>query len=526
LYLQPASGTDAPMEEWTKCIARQLCEFIPTAIKENIPANFNKAFSFPIPTIISALRYMGTQNVNPNVDDNKPLIHSTIPFAYYDIGKRPFDAPKGDFKWFVDSQTAMFTTNGERENLQLFVSELLFIIRSHMLYKGYALNDCDIIWTYPLAFNDQLQAQTEIIWRRQFLKYFRSDSRDLLTQPQHYPNIENLVRSTNESLSPFYYCVAQSRGENAYQVLLDIGGGSTDVIGYDQGAPLFISSFNFAGNDLYAEQQGLQNYAAPQNVIRQAINSLYQQMQAQMDQTEFSETQRIGIGESLSALMNYGFQKFPNEFAMIWNNAKLHYMLKFHTAAIAYQTAQLCRLVHKEGTPYMIHLTGNGSKLFNLLPRGEREDMFYAIFAKVFDVPVQEINITFSSIANPKFAAAQGSLLGYQEMFVNGMNMQVRNKSYISLGDGKEIRLVSNKAVAQDVKAAMRTSVSDNVKEFIDLFYSLSSDIAYPLDKKVVLDYLKQNTENNPKLVLKDNIRNLFFEYIKDLMIGISSKLC
>lgn len=32
---------------------------------------------------------------------------------------------------------------------------------------------------------------------------------------------------------------------------MDIGGGSTDVIGYKNSQPMFITSFGFAGNALY-----------------------------------------------------------------------------------------------------------------------------------------------------------------------------------------------------------------------------------------------------------------------------------
>ncbi len=537
LCLRPsdASAKQAKSDEeikslWLNNVSTQLCEFIPTHIMENKPENLHKAFTFPIPTLISPLRYNGSNETsNLALNQNKPLVHSTIPFAYYEIGKRKFDAPRGDFKWFVDLQTGLETTHGEKEALTLFVSELLFLIRSHMLYNGYSLRQCKIIWTYPLAFKDELRDYTETIWQEQYLRYFRNDGQAYIGQPNRYPEISNYVLHTNESLSPFYYCRRHVGADNAYQLLVDIGGGSSDIMGFKQSSPQFISSFHFAGNDLYLYKS---NTGA--NIVAKCINTVCQQIQEEMTKTDFKDTIRISntdinSSQGLTSLMNYGFQKFPQQFNLIWSNPKLKYLLKFHCAAILYQTAQLCKALQPDEIPNYIHLTGNGSKLFRLLNEKERKMLVNGVFAAVMGKKQDEVRIQISDVSNPKFAAAQGCLEGYDSIFNrNAQAIDIEEKSYIALGDGNTFKRMSGTIITRndgigDVE--YKKGVRKNVVSFIDLFYDLLSGEHHEVTKEDLINYLKMDVDNDPNIALNGTMRNLFFEYINDLMVGISANL-
>lgn len=529
LCLQPSEdivkGKDGSAQKaaWVRNIPDQLCEFIPTHIMENKPLNMNKAFTFPIPTLISPLRLNGSNRIEGlDIARNLPLVHSTIPFAYYEIGRRSFDAPRGDFKWFIDLQKGMITDSGEKEALTLFISELLFIVRSHMLYQGYDLSNCKIIWTYPLAFEDTLKRETETVWQEQFLRYFRTDGDPYKGQSQNYPNIEEYVKHTNESLSPFYYCQKYNVAGNAYQLLIDIGGGSSDIMGFEHGNPQFITSFNFAGNDLY-----LYKSKTTANIVQKCINGVCEQIKEDMKKTDFPGTIRINNSDSLTSLMNYGFQKFPGQFNLIWNNSKLRFLLKFHCSAILYQTAQLCKSQVPDEVPNYIHLTGNGSKLFRLLSNDEREMLINSIFAAVFNKPEAEINIRVSNIENPKFAAAQGCLEGYSAIFKNdAIRTVIRDKSFIALGDGKVFKSQrSRKIMDGEDKTQLKQSVRQNVVDFIKLFYDIYSGEHLDIDQKFILEYLKMDTDRDPNINLSGDFRNLFFEYINGLMMGISGQL-
>lgn len=509
----PGGNEEQEKSLWLKNVPTQLCEFIPTQIMENKPENMHRAFTFPIPTLISPLRYKGSNNIAElELNHNLPLVHSTIPFAYYEIGKRRFDAPRGDFKWFVDLNRGMIN-DANKEALTLFVSELLFIIRSHMLYKGYDLNNCKIIWTYPLAFNETLKSYTESIWQEQYIRYFRPDAENYRGQAGAYPKIDDFVKNTNESLSPFYYCSQYQGIVNAYQLLIDIGGGSSDVLGFEAGSPKFISSFNFAGNDLY-----LYKSQTNTNIVKKCIDGVCNSIQADMNRSDFPGTIRINNGENLPSLMNYGFQKFPNQFNLIWQNPKLRFMLKFHTAAILYQTAQLCK-AKSEKIPVLIHLSGNGSKLFKLLSSTERRNLVNGIFAAVFEQ--DRINIEVADVENPKFAAARGCLYGYNRI-TNTVN-QIEDISFVALGDGEVIYNQNSRKLGAEAQSdQLKASVRDNVLKFIDLFYDIHSGEHLCVAKENVIKHLETDTDLDPNINLNGDLRNLFFEYINGLMVGIS----
>lgn len=512
---------------WVQNIPDQLCEFIPTHIMKNTVETMNEAFTFPIPTLISPLRLNGSNRIEGlELSKNLPLVHSTIPFAYYDIGRRSFDAPRGNFKWFVDLRRGVTKSTGEKDALTLFISELLFIVRSHMLYKGFDLNQCKIIWTYPLAFDGRLKEQTETVWQEQFLRYFRTDAAKYEGHPQDCEYIEEYVKKTNESLSPFYYCQQFNTAGNAYQLLIDVGGGSSDILGFERGLPLFITSFDFAGNDLYLYKSKTQA-----NIVRKCVDDLWQNSpdMKEMSKTEFPGMIRINNTDDLTSLMNYGFQKCPKAFNLLWSNSKLQFMLKFHCAAILYQTAQLCKWNKPDEVPNFIHLTGNGSKLFKLLNREELDKLITGIFAAVFGKEKKDINIEVKDkIPNPKFAAARGCLLGYDQISKeNTDDKVVRKRSFIALGDGKVFKDQDGTVMQEgDDPSQLKQDVRKNVVDFINLFYSIHSSEHLDVTKDYVLKYLEMDTDRDTSITLSGDFRNLFFEYINGLMGGISGKLC
>ena len=64
-----------------------------------------------------------------------------------------------------------------------------------------------------------------------------------------------------------------------------------------------------------------------------------------------------------------------------------------------------------------------------------------------------------------------------------------------------------------------------NVVSFIDLFYDLLSGEHHEVTKEDLINYLKMDVDNDPNIALNGTMRNLFFEYINDLMVGISANL-
>ena len=80
----------------------------------------------------------------------------------------------GEFKWFFskdDDGIFNFDTR-KRADFNSFLRELLFIVRSHMLCRGFRLEQCKLLWTYPLSFQSELIEYYQNAWSLSYCLYF------------------------------------------------------------------------------------------------------------------------------------------------------------------------------------------------------------------------------------------------------------------------------------------------------------------------------------------------------------------
>ena len=567
LYLRPSEvlrqGENEPEKEftqrlkksWTACMPTQFCEFIPAHIvprpevqrKEFTGKALERkgeGFSFPIPTVINSLRANNRpiqitdgNNVDTVLRDNQPLTHSSIPFAYYEIGKRPNGdtIAEGDFKWFMDKNVPIVKNE---LNLTMFISELLFILRSNMLSEGFALDRCRLYWTYPLSFDKTLERSTAEIWKKAYKKYFTRVNDDVTDE-----ELNDRVRCTNESLSPFYECVpAPDRAD--YTVLMDIGGGSTDIIGYHQNKARFITSFEFAGNALYLNSKRNHPYKSDElNVFTYYLNKegSCNEMKKSQSKSYFGDATRLitnamNNNNGLAALMNYGFQMYEKDFKLLFQYPEIKFMLQFYAASIVYHTAQLCYWYSKKQAsenqvselplPHFIYLSGNGSKLMNLLEE-ERDPLFETIFLKVYGrKKLGEEELVIKTPANPKVATARGALKAPDDVF----NARP-SECVIMLGDETTVHERGRRndpfevGLDQD-KSAMLKSVRANVEKFIDIFYEyLSTDYPLVSKEKVLLQIDAVENDRDDFRIGNQVSDSYFFLYIARIMEKISQRM-
>lgn len=567
LYLRPAEELEQRDNEsdgefaarakraWTSCMPTQFSEFIPAHIvpRREVQREFTggaierqgAGFTFPIPTVINCLRQNNRpvkieegENTDGVLNNNLPLTHSAIPFAYYEIGKRKNGGDtiaEGDFKWFM---TRNESNMRNKLNLTMFISELLFIVRSHMLSEGYALDTCKLYWTYPLSFDPILEEETTRIWKSAYRKYFLTAHDDI-----NDDELDDKVKRTNESLSPFYECVSAA-DQADFTILMDIGGGSTDIIGYDNKQPRFITSFEFAGNALYLNSKRNHPYRSDEpNVFTYYLNKngSCKEMKEGQKKSYFGDATRVITGaldtsNGLAALMNYGFQMFENDFKLLFKYDEIEFLLKFYAASIVYHTAQLChwyskQRAEKEGgeleLPHAVYLTGNGSKLLNLLGRSERDNLFQKIFLMVYgkeELGYEELRIQMPP--NPKVATARGALKAPDVMFND------RPREYVvMLGDEEHIARLRPGQIQYEVghgqdRKALLESIHKNVEKFVDCFYKYL-DTDYPLVSKD--DVIRQISlvENDKEAFAIENAisDSYFFLYIARIMEKISVRL-
>lgn len=506
------------------CLPAQLCEFIPTKIRQSHEEQ-ETGYHFPIPSVLNNLRING-KNDN-RFTDRVALVHSAIPFAYYTVGKRPnteanrYDSmSNGEFKWFYRKMDDGFYGFDEKRqaDFNAFLRELLFIVRSHMLCCGFDLDKCRLLWTYPLSFEDELIQYYQNAWQWVYCEYFNptflNAARTDITV-SGYEKLSELVLYTNESRSPIYDCMTNPADANQLTVLMDIGGGSTDVIGYKRNTPRFITSFGFAGNSLYlsgslnhTEEELQQNYMR-YFVVRNCRRVL--EAAAAMDKTK-----KIGLEAQINTLMNYGFSEAPTEFRSIFNNEPTQFMLQFHNAALLYHTAQLCKIESPDEMPVKLYLTGNGSKLFNL---NRNRLMIQKIFSEVYGM---ESHVGSECPRDPKAATALGALKGVRTLGKKDglqFNEDSKNQKVVMLGDASTVNPDMNDTTTYN------NEVRENVENFIEVFFKIyQSDQPFFTKDEVMrsLDYI----DGDPMLEFRNKLSDsMFFQYIALLMEQLSIKI-
>ena len=537
LYLPPLDdGKHSDTQAWTVCMPTQLSEFMPARIVKSVD---NGGFSFPIPTVIN-----NYSNITDRQRENLPMIHSAIPFAYYDIGKRTGGRDNindGNFKWCLksDGNSDPMKVN----SLGLYINELLFMVRTHLLCEKINLNAVRLVWTFPLAFTDDLVRLTKEKWEAAFRKYFG------------VVDTEDTMFNVNESLAPYHSLGAN----NEFNLLMDIGGGSTDVVGYYNRQPVFITSFEFAGNALYMTSNKNKNSDSDTAMESADRNIIKKQLQRSSDikalfegrSSYFSDTELIPLGGKLSNVMNYGFTKHHEQFESFFRNStyKLGFLALFHNASLVYHVAQLSYTKKPDAMPRTVYMAGNGSNLFKLksaeFGRNLVKRIFEAYYGTTTDLQVQLLD-------HPKTAAAEGALkiindpdllrsatlrtqvtggkeekglIVYTFGDIDGDNHKILNTKDFSTLDRKY-----DTPGGADL-AKMRENLQQNVIDFIELFDKVvCGDMYEKYPDGITKDWLIAKVKD----IAFDNLRlqvgryisdSYFFNYIALLMESISLKM-
>ncbi|MBD5358823.1 MAG: hypothetical protein HDR88_17850 [Bacteroides sp.] len=522
----PGNGTDE------EALSAQLSEFIPARI---VSGEDEVGFRFPIPSVINRLR---SENNN---DGMEPLLNRSIPFAYYSIGWRRDDErninidniAEGTFKWFFGKDShGIYRTNPERKNdFIAFMSELLFIVRCNMLCNGYDLHKCKIIWTYPLSFQQELVKNYIKEWEVNFCKFFHpswldTNRTDILSSKKL--EVKNYIKSTNESLTPFFACCDDPGAVHHLNLVIDMGGGSTDVIGYRDNKAQFITSFGFAGNSLYLDGNLNHNDVKRENnyiafYVKEASESLQNQ------QSALNKTRKIDLNAPVSSLMNYGFSQNQEDFENIFLNPVPKFMLQLHNAALFYHIAQVCHAMVPDEMPVNIYLTGNGSKLISMdsnFPTALKyfRKAFQTVYNKT-DAEARRIEVT--PYPNPKAATVYGALEGNLSENLS-FNENARESRVVAFGDNNTFERIDimDDGIPSGQLVGREEEVYKNVKKFIDMFYTYygnSTPIMKKEDMLYALDYIKGDSKN---FVNGDFVSDsLFFQYVSLLMEQVSRKL-
>lgn len=189
-------------------------EFVPALIDD-------KTYRFPIRT---ALCVTGDDTRKPVLFDN-----SNIAFFYEKFCGAGNQTVITNIKWAEDEK-----------NLRVFIREILLLIKADILQENGVISGTEVIWFRPLSFKESIRRSFEKIWKEEASNILNLDS------------AEQQLKCYTESEAPYYYFATKAAFQNVESVaVMDIGGGSTDIVYYAKGEAKIANSVHFGCDVLW-----------------------------------------------------------------------------------------------------------------------------------------------------------------------------------------------------------------------------------------------------------------------------------
>lgn len=376
--------------------------FIPSVIDEN-----ESEFSFPIRTVMSE-----TQN-KENSDD--VFGARNIAFAYLKETSMPNEVYPTNLKWGIDRYQA--TQNRVRN----FVQELLLIIRSKIIASGGDPSNSQLIWFYPTSLSTHSRDVFQNSWESQFSKIF------------HISQISPL--NLTESQAPYYHFMNENElYGSAVTMVIDIGGGSTDISIFDKSRPIFGTSFYFAGNMIWNEEIVKQMASMMDNLVRTIPThkqNRFKELQADALKMMKDRGQPYEYTNWLFSIDSDNGNFFSNALKTM-DGFKISVLYAF--SSIIYHCADLLQM-RNVATPRFICLSGKGSKMLDVLD-ASRDNHNLNEFLKVLFNNVLKIKGGQLDILKPDKIKETTAFGGLHYSFNEVLMKSEKFTSIFSTGDG------------------------------------------------------------------------------------------
>lgn len=292
-------------------------EFVPPFID-------GEDYKFPIRTVLCKAKNIAGK---PVLFDNH-----NIAFFYEKMMENDFQECLTDIKWEDDEDV-----------IQIFIRELLLMIKCDVLQHGGALNQTSLVWFRPLSFSGKIRRIYERSWKDMA-------SEILFT---------NNVVCYTESEAPYYYFNKKGIVKNTDAVtVIDIGGGSTDYVYFNANKPVSASSVHFGCDVLWSNGHSGFSNARENGIYKKYMGNLVWE---DKDLSKLESEMETNKGCSTSDIINFWLSNSKDNGII----DKLHDdylpLFAYHFTAIIYFIAKLYQ--YKEyAAPRTIVFSGNGSR--------------------------------------------------------------------------------------------------------------------------------------------------------------------
>lgn len=413
-------------------------------------------YKFPQRTVIAESNRLNIQN-----QDNASLADFNIPFVYEKKPER--DRIHSNLKWSEMDENTL-------QRIKAYFEEVMMLMKNKVLLNGGDLARTRLVWFYPSSMTRGRLGELDNMWTRLFHQYFG--------------NSNNNIYRISESLAPFYYYTQTGRiqgGAATPVVAVDIGGGTTDVVIFQQNEPKHLTSFEFAGNAIFGSPYG---QAAGENhgLIRK-YSPEYQQLLAQNNLNELIQTinsvRQANKSEDINSIL-FSIERNskvtnPDLFSYsrkLSRDSNFKIVFLYFYSAIVYHIAELMK--HKRvDFPTEFIFSGNGSRILNIITPdlGLLGDLSKMIFERVYgqNFPYNQLRITIEK-EKPKEITCKGGLMVQD----NELNFNPENiKTVFTCLNGVE------RITYQGLNQERKQEIINYVKNFNEFFLNLTQDFNF-----------------------------------------------
>ena len=339
-YSKVANIEDSMFEEARKMMQT---EFVPPFID-------SVDYKFPIRTAICKAR---DKSDKPSLFDNH-----NIAFFYEKMMETSFQECLTDIKW-----------EENEEHINIFVKELLLIIKCDILQRNGVLNQTSIVWFRPLSFSGNAKRIYDRTWKNL--------PKDIL--------FTNNVTCYTESEAPYYFFKKMDIVKNTDSVtIIDIGGGSTDYVYFSENKPVSASSVHFGCDVLWGNGHTDFDNIRENGIYNKYIDKLDWGNKDKL--MELESEMKLNKKCSTTDIINFWLSnsKYNNIIDCLHNDYLPLFV--YHFTAIIYYVANLYKY-KSFNAPRTVVFSGNGSRYIdNFITEDNAlvEEIVTLIFQKVF----------------------------------------------------------------------------------------------------------------------------------------------
>jgi hypothetical protein len=449
-----------------------------------------------------------------------------IPFYYERYPEKGYAKVTTNLKWSDFDGTDV----APQKRVEAYLEHLLFMLRAKVLLNGGDIEATEITWFYPYSMTVGKVDKLEETWQTMSHKYFSA-----AVTP----------RKVSESLAPFFFFnkTTELKANTNTAACIDIGGGTSDIVVFNENSPVLLSSFRFAANSIFGDAFTEYGGALKNGFVRrysEKVNELLtknnlSELKVVSDSIASSEQSADIVAFFFSLENNYVIadkgitvsDTLPYKLSgLLENDSQLKLVFVVFYTALIYHIATLLK-AKSIAQPRFISFSGNGSKVLNYITRNDTtlSNLTKIIIEKVYGTPYNSdgLNIVRTT-SQPKEVTCKGGLMMQNDPFGN---MDFDDLKAVLLGTEQPILTTDTAGFKTQfptgtaaepkktvlygaITSAVKQSVKKEVENFIDILFEIHEVFSF---------------EDKLNVTFTKDIADLKADLKKDLIDGIDSGL-